>query len=119
VRAEFFRADAPERVVGVAVWDGRRVHIETEDPQVRQILDRVFKPLSIAVDEPSMGSRGTSDPAVVEPGDEEWFRSAARLRGEREGLSLRLVVDRPRGWDPALDPQTYGWAGRKAPFRRP
>jgi hypothetical protein len=119
VRAEFFRADAPDRVVGVAVWDGRRVQIETADPQVRQALERVFKPSSIAVEEPSMRAGGTSGPIVVAPGDEDWFRSAARLRGERERLSLRLVVDRPRGWDPALDPQTYGWAGRKAPSRRP
>jgi hypothetical protein len=119
VRAEFFRAEAPDRVVGVAVWDGRRAQIETEDPHVRQALERVFKPSSVAVDEPPMRSPGTSHSAVLEPGDEEWFRSAARHRGEREGLSLRLVVDRPRGWDPALDPQTYGWAGRKAPSRRP
>jgi hypothetical protein len=119
VRAEFFRADAPDRVVGVAVWDGRRVHIETADPQVRQALERVFKPSSIAVDDPSMRSGGTSGPTVVAPGDEEWFRSAARLRGEQEHLSLRLVVDRQAGWDPALDPETYGWAGRKAAFSRP
>jgi hypothetical protein len=117
VRAEFFRADDPDRVVGVAEWDGRRVHIETDDPQVRQALERVFKPSSIAVDDPSDRPGGTSGPTVVAPGDEEWFRSAARLRGHREGLSLRLVADRQVGWDPALDPMTYGWAGRKAPFR--
>jgi hypothetical protein len=55
---------------------------------------------------------------VAEPGDVEWFRVAARVRGRREGLSVRFVSDRPGGWDPALDPQTYGWAHRKTALPR-
>jgi hypothetical protein len=113
MRAEFVRPDDPGRVVGVAVWDGRRALIETEDAEVRSVLGRVFRPSSVAVDDPSLRPAGTSGETVIEPGDVEWFQAAATVRGEQEGMSVRFVVDRPGGWDPALDPQAYGWAGRK------
>jgi hypothetical protein len=113
MRAEFVHPDEPDRVVGVAVWDGRRALIETEDEEVRSALGRVFRLSSVAVDDPSLRPAGTSGETVIGPGDQDWFQAAARVRGEQEGLSVRFVVDRPGGWDPALDPQTYGWAGRK------
>jgi hypothetical protein len=119
VRAEFVRSDAPDRVVGVAEWDGRRVQVEIEDQEVRAALGRVFRVSSVAVDDPSLRPAGTTGETVVEPGDVEWFRVAARVRGRREGLSVRFVSDRPGGWDPALDPETYGWAGGKSPLPSP
>jgi hypothetical protein len=116
MRAEFFRPDAPDRVVGVAVWDGRRAEVESEDEEVRAALGRIFRASSVAVDDPSLRPAGTAGETVVEPGDGEWFRVAARVRAPAEGLSVRFVSERPGGWDPALDPETYGWAGRKSPL---
>jgi hypothetical protein len=115
MRAEFFREDSPDPVLGEATWDGRKAEIRADDEDTRAALDRVFKSSAVAVDDPSMRPVGTAGPVVVEPGDVEWFRAAARVRGQKEGLSVRFVSDRPGGWDPALDPETYGWAGRKSP----
>jgi hypothetical protein len=116
MRAEFFRPDAPDRVVGVAAWDGRQAEIETDDEDVRAALGRVFRASSVAIDDPSLRFPGTSGETVVEPGDGQWFQAAARARAGGEGLSVRFVTDRPGGWDPALEPETYGWAGRKTPL---
>ena len=116
MRAEFVRFDAPDQVIGAAVWDGRRVQLDSEDQEVRAALGRIFRASSVAVDDPSLRPAGTTGETVVAPGDVEWFRVAARVRGPREGLSVRFVSDRPGGWDPALDPETYGWAGRKSPL---
>jgi hypothetical protein len=114
MRAEFYRPQAPDRVVGTATWDGRRVEVEDGDPEIREALIRVFAPSSVSVEDASLRPAGTSGPTVVKPGDVVWFRVAARVRGDREGLSVRFVTDRPPRWDPALDPQTYGWAGSKS-----
>jgi hypothetical protein len=114
MRAAFFHPDAPDRVVGVAIWDGRGVVVEAEDRDVRDALSRVFASSPVSVEDPSLRPPGTNGPTVVEPGDLTWFRVAARVRGAREGLSVRFVTDRPPRWDPALDPQTYGWAGSKS-----
>ncbi|MGH2676443.1 MAG: hypothetical protein ACRDH1_13660 [Actinomycetota bacterium] len=102
MRAEFFRADAPDEVVGDAEWDGQRAVITADDDEVRTALERVFRPSSVAVDE-----------TVAEPGDLEWFRGAASVRGKEAGLSVRFVTEVAGRWDPALDPETYGWGGRK------
>ncbi|MGH2654452.1 MAG: hypothetical protein ACRDHV_08915 [Actinomycetota bacterium] len=117
MRAEFFRADAPDRVVGEAEWDGRRAVITAGDDDVRATLDRVFRVSTVAVDDATPG--GTGGKTFAEPGDLEWFRAAARFRGAEEGLGVRFVNEVPARWDPALDPETYGWGGRKpaAPTR--
>lgn len=101
MRAEFFRPDAPGEVVGTAAWDGRVARVEAGDPGVREALARVFRPTAVVADEPSARSMTASGPVVVEPGDLEWFRLAATVRGEREGLAVRFVTDTPGGWDPA------------------
>jgi hypothetical protein len=118
MRAEFFRPDAPEVVVGNAEWDGRRAVPDAEDDRVRKVLSRIFRPSSVAVDDSSMRFAGASGETVVEPGDLEWFRTAALVRGAHEGLSVRFVTTAPGGWDPALDPMGYGWAGRKPALPR-
>lgn len=102
MRAAFFRADAPDEVVGEAEWDGRRAVISAEDEDVRTALEAVFRPAPVAVNE-----------TVVAPGDLAWFRAAARVRGSEAGFSVRFVSEVAERWDPALDPQTYGWGGRK------
>lgn len=109
MRAEFFRAEAPEAVVGEAEWDGQRAVIRAEDEEVRAALERVFRVSTVALDEGSPGEGRT----FAEPGDLEWFRAAARFRGWEEGLAVRFVNEVPARWDPALEPHKYGWGGRK------
>jgi hypothetical protein len=118
MRADFFRPDAPDEVLGSAEWDGTRAVPEAEDKRVHEALARVFRSSSVAVDDSSMRPAGAGGETVVEPGDLEWFRTAALVRGAREGLSVRFVTTAPGGWDPALDPVGYGWAGRKPALPR-
>jgi hypothetical protein len=113
MRAEFFRRDAPDRVVGTAEWNGHRAVVESDDDEVRAALRRVFRASSVAIDLPDSRPPAASGQTVVEPGDMEWFRAAARGRGEREGFLVRFVTEVAGRWDPALDPQTYGWGGPK------
>ena len=118
MRADFLLPDDPSTVVGSATWDGSRAVVESEDDEVRANLERVFRPSSVVLDDPEIRASGTSGVTVAEPGDLEWFRAAARVRGQAEGLRVRFVTERPGGWDPALDPATYGWAGRKPALPR-
>jgi hypothetical protein len=101
MRAEFFRPDDPEGVVGVAVWNGASASIDAENDQDREVLERIFRPSPVQVTAPSMSPGGRIQEVVVEPGDLEWFRMAAMTRAEGEGLAVRFVTDRPGGWDPA------------------
>jgi hypothetical protein len=116
MRAEFFRADAPDRVVGEAEWDGRRVVIHAEDDEARAALERVFRPAPVAV--PYRGPPGPEGDSAVEPGDMQWFRAAATVRGGEEGLAVRFVTEVAGRWDPALEPHIYGWGGRKPALPR-
>jgi hypothetical protein len=118
MRAEFFRPDAPDQVVGTAEWDGQRAEVRAGHRDIEAALRRVFRATAVALDDPDTMIAGTRGTVVAEPGDLEWFRAAARIRGRREGLSVRFVTQKPGGWDPALDPQTYGWAGRKPALPR-
>ena len=114
MRAEFSRSDQPDRVVAAAEWDGRRAVLKADDDELRGVLERIFRASSVALDDPALRSAGTSGATVFEPGDEEWFRVAALTRGREAGLEVRFVDASPGGWDPALDPQTFGWAGTKS-----
>jgi hypothetical protein len=118
MRAEFFRPEAPGTVVGTAEWDGHRALVQADDEQVQKVLERVFRASSVSIDDPATRPQGTRGPTVAVPGDLEWFRVAAAVRGRQEGLGVRFVTEHPGGWDPALEPQTYGWAGRKPALPR-
>ena len=98
MRAEFFRPEDPETVVGTAEWEAGSARVDSEDQEVRMALERIFRPSPVGLDDP-----GPRDPSstVVEPGDIVWFREAARVRGESEGLEVRFVSRTPGGWDPA------------------
>jgi hypothetical protein len=109
MRADFYREGDPDAVIGSAEWDGRRAVIRAEDDDVRAAVERVFRVSPVAADDPM--PPGTTK--VTEPGDLEWFRAAAAVRGPEEGLAVRFVTEVAGRWDPALDPQTYGWGGRK------
>jgi hypothetical protein len=98
MRAEFFRPEDPETVVGTAEWEAGSARIDSEDQEVRMALERIFRPSPVGLDDPGLGDPSSS---VVEPGDIVWFRAAARVRGESEGLEVRFVSRTPGGWDPA------------------
>jgi hypothetical protein len=98
MRAEFFRPEDPETVVGTAEWEAGSARVDSEDQEVRMALERIFRPSPVSLDDPGPGDPSS---AVVEPGDHVWFRTAARIRGESEGLEVRFVSRTPGGWDPA------------------
>ena len=104
LRIEFHRPDAPDDVVGAATWDGRRVEVVAEDPEVRSAIQQVFRPTPVVVDDPALRAMGTSGEVVLQPGSVEWFERAAFARAPAVGLVARVV--RPGvegGWDPAAN----------------
>jgi hypothetical protein len=109
VLAEFYREDAADEVVGRATWDGSGISLEADDDGVRTSLVRIFRPVAVVLDDPSLRSYGTSGPVQLAPGDLRWFRAAAEVRASHEELRVRLVP-RPveaMGWDPAGAYRTF------------
>jgi hypothetical protein len=109
VRADFYRPELPEQVLGRALWRPSGVDVEAEDPAVRSSLQRIFRPAHVVVDDPALRSFGTSGPIVLQPGSLRWFHEAALARAPEEGLAARLV---PEG-EAAVD---YDPAGLYRPF---
>jgi hypothetical protein len=109
MRAEFYRADDPEAVVGVARWDGEAARVEARDADVVSKITRIFRPAPVLVADQSMRPLGTRGEAVVQPGNLDWFRAAAYSRAQEAGLRVRLVPEaRGRGgWDPASAYRTF------------
>jgi hypothetical protein len=101
MRAEFFRRDDPKTVVGTAIWEASAVRVQSGDRGIREALSRVFRPTPVALDDPTLRDPAAGGVSVVEPGDLHWFRTAAVVRGPREGLGVRFVTEKPGGWDPA------------------
>lgn len=103
MRAEFYRVDSPDKVVGVARWLGAEVEVDAGDTEVRGLIDAVFRRTPVLLDDPSLRSYGTAGPVVLPPGNLRWFEAAARARAEAQGLAVRLVPDggRVMGFDPA------------------
>ncbi|HWC31676.1 MAG TPA: hypothetical protein VG709_00945, partial [Actinomycetota bacterium] len=99
---------------GGAEWDGRRAVVRADDDDVRATLQRVFRVSPVVTPDPAARPTGSRADAIVEPGTLEWFREAAAVRGEAEGLSARFVTTRPGGWDPAGSyvPMEL-WVGRR------
>ena len=110
MRAEFFKPDSPDHIVGVARWDGAGVRIEADDDAARAVLSRIFRPTAISVDDPALRTAGATGPVVLPPGSLPWFQAAARTRSQAEGLSVRLVPEgrATMGWDPAGAYRTFG-----------
>jgi hypothetical protein len=109
VKAEFYGEDAPEQVVGHAVWDGRGIRLVAEDESIHQALGRIFRPVPVVIDDPSLRSYGTSGPVELVPGTLQWFRAAAETRAGDHGLHVRFVAGtQPApGWDPAGTYRTF------------
>jgi hypothetical protein len=109
VRAIFFSPDAADVVVGSAVWRAGRIHIEADDESIDQVIRRIFRSTPVAIDDPSMRSYGASGPVVLSPGSLRWFRAAADVRAQAEGLGVRFVPESEgaMGWDPAGSYRTF------------
>jgi hypothetical protein len=121
LRADISREDAPEDLVGRARWTDSGVEIVSDDDRVRASIERVFRPMPVATDDPSLRPAGSSGPVVLPPGSLSWFVHAARSRSGAEGLAVRLVAEdsTTMGWDPAAAYRTF-WqtVERKARTRR-
>jgi hypothetical protein len=106
--AEFYKEDAPEAVLGRATWDASGVSIDAADERIRDALARIFRPVPVVVNDPSLRSYGTSGPVQLPPGGLLWFRAAAEARASDEALRVRLVPQaRGAGWDPAGAYRTF------------
>lgn len=103
MRAELFREDDPDTVVGVARWTPGGVEVEAEDPKVRRAIGRVYRETAVVIDDPALLPLGTSGPGALAPGDLPWFLAATKTRSGAEKLGFRFAPDPgPRmGWDPA------------------
>ena len=94
MRAELYRADAPDTPVAAASWDGSTAHIEA-----------LAGPIA---DDASLRSQGTHGPTLLQPGSLEWFRAALLSRAPALGLSVRFVPGIVEGgWDPAAQYRTF------------
>lgn len=112
VRAEFYRPDAPEQIVGRAVWTGSGVELAAEEGAIAEALARIVRRTSVAVDDSALRTAGTLGPVVLQPGGLLWFIHAARSRSGAEGLAVRLVPEAAggTGWDPAAAYRTFSEA---------
>jgi len=101
--------DEAPPIVGAATWTGAGVVIEPgADPETQTAIQRVFRPVPVIVDDPSLRPLGASGPTLLEPGDLRWFLAAARTRASAEGLAVRFVPPgRGIGWDPAGAYRTF------------
>jgi hypothetical protein len=120
VEAEFYREDAPDQIVGRAVWDGRGIRLNADDDTIRETLTRIFRPVPVVIEDPSLRSYGTSGPVQLAPGSLQWFRAAAESRAEGHGVRVRFVAGTQPvpGWDPAGAYRTFNQQiERRVPLR--
>jgi hypothetical protein len=110
MKVEFYRAEDEQKIaVATVSWDGHDVDVSAEDEDVRDTLERAFRRLPLAVDDPSLRRLGTSGAVLLQPGSLEWFRAVARYRAtEESGLAARFVPGvLGGGWDPAANYRTF------------
>lgn len=107
MRAELYRADAPDTPVAAAWWDGSAAHIEALGDPIEGV-EGILRPIPVAVDDASLRRQGTHGPSLVQPGSLEWFRAALLARAPALGLSVRFVPGVVEGgWDPAAQYRTF------------
>jgi len=107
VRAELYRADAPDAVVAVATWDAGRASVEATGEPVDG-LERLLRATPVVVHGGFPQRIGASGDTLEQPGSPEWFRAALLGRAPALGLAVRFVEDDLRnGWDPAANYRTF------------
>jgi hypothetical protein len=109
MRAEFFRQDEPDSIMGSAEWTGAAVDARAEDPKVRRALGRIYRQTAVLIDDAALRSFGTEGPEQLPPGNLRWFIAATQARSGAEKLAYRLLPDESRrmGWDPAGAYRTF------------
>jgi hypothetical protein len=109
MRAEFFREDDVDSIVGSAGWTGNAIDAQAEDPKVRRALGRIYRPTAVLIDDPALRSFGTRGPQLLPPGTLQWFICATQARSGAEKLAYRLIPGESRrmGWDPAGAYRTF------------
>ena len=112
MRAEFRSEDDPNSVVGSATWTAEGVDLEPTDEAAGRLLRRIFRSAPVSVEEPALRTAGTTGPVVLQPGSLRWFMAAAKVRGGKEGLAVRMVPEGEgaMGWDPAAAYRTFSEA---------
>ncbi|MEX1263113.1 MAG: hypothetical protein WEE66_04105 [Actinomycetota bacterium] len=96
-------APAPSHV-GTATWVDGKAMIDSDDEEVRQVLERAFRSTPVMVtDDASYRRQGTHGEVLVAPGSLEWFRAVVFNRAPAEaGVEARLVPGITEGgYDPA------------------
>lgn len=109
MRVEFYRAEDPETLVAVAVWNAGQVLVDTDDETVGARLATAYRRIPVVSDDASYRRQGTSGEVVIQPGDLEWFRAVSQVRVAAEtGLIPRLVPGVTEGgFDPAAGYRTF------------
>jgi hypothetical protein len=110
VRVEFLpNQEGASSVVAAATWNGSSAELEAEGEANRSLLERIFRPASVSVDDPALRSFGTNGEVILQPGSLRWFMAAAKSRGEAEGYRVRFVAEESGalGWDPAGAYRTF------------
>ena len=107
MRAELYRADAPDTPVAAAWWDGSAGHVEALGDRIEGV-EGMLRPIPVAVDDASLRRQGSHGPSLLQPGSLEWFRAALLARAPALGLSVRFVPGVVEGgWDPAAQYRTF------------
>jgi hypothetical protein len=107
MRAHLFRPAEPDRVVAVAVWDGRTASLEPAEGAPEGV-DGILRLTPVVVEDPSLRRLGTHGETLLQPGSLAWFRAALATRGASLGLAVRFVPSAPAGgWDPAAQYRTF------------
>ncbi len=110
MQVEFYRAEDPETVAGIARWNGNEAELErAEDAATGAAIVRIFRATPVVTDDASLRTLSGKGESVIEPGSLDWFREAALVRGPKVGLTPRFVpVIRPGdGFDPAAQYRTF------------
>lgn len=109
MRAEFRSEKSPDRVLGSATWTAKGVALGPRDDSAGRLLRRIFRSVPVSVEEPALRTAGTAGPVVLQPGSLRWFMAAAKVRGAKEGLAVRMVPEGEgaMGWDPAAAYRTF------------
>ena len=109
MRVEFHPPSDPDTVVATATWTGATVDVRSDDPEIREKLERAFRPTPVMVDDATYRRPGTTGEVVIQPGTMEWFRAAAQIRVPAEtGIASRLVPGITEGgFDPAAQYRSF------------
>ena len=91
------------------VWTEGRPVVDTQDEQLRAVLEKAFRRTPVVVDDASYRRQGTAGEVLIQPGDLQCFRAVVQTRIPAEaGLVGRFVPGISQGgFDPAAGYRTF------------